>query len=180
MFDIEIAGQMAGWFLHKEGGTMSHLKLMKLLYIAERTSLQENSYPILGDELFSMDNGPMLSFTYDYMKKRETKKNGWSKWVSQIWGGTVSLVKPYNPGDLDLLSKATLEVLEEVWNRYGQMTQKEIVEHTHTFPEWKNPHGSSIKIKYKDLLDALGYGEKSKEIAEELEAQQQASKALLA
>lgn len=181
MFNIEIAGQMAGWFLHKHGGTMSHLKLMKLLYIAERTSIKENSYPILGDYLFSMDKGPMLSVTYDYMKKRETKKNGWSKWVSQIRIGqnTVSLIRPYNPEDLDLLSEATLEILEEVWNEYGQMTQKKIVEHTHTFPEWENPHGSSIKIEYKDLLDALGYGEKSKEIAEELEAQQQASKVLL-
>lgn len=181
MFDIEIAGQMAGWFLHKHGGTMSHLKLMKLLYIAERTSIEENSYPILGDNLFSMDKGPMLSVTYDYMKKGQAEKNGWSKWVSQIRIGqnTVSLIRPYNPEDLDLLSEATLEILEEVWNCYGQMTQKEIVEHTHTFPEWKNPYGSSIKIEYKDLLDVLGYGEKSKEIAEELEAQQQASKALL-
>ncbi len=179
MFDIEIAGQMAGWFLHKEGGTMPHLKLMKLLYIAERTSIKENNYPILGDNLFSMSKGPMLSVTYDYMKKGQAEKNGWSKWVSQIRRKTVSLIKPYNPEDLDLLSDATLEILTEVWNRYGQMTQKEIVEDTHDFPEWEDPHGSSKKIEYKDLLDALGYGEKSKEIAKELEAQQQVSKALL-
>lgn len=179
MFDIEIAGQMAGWFLHKHGGTMSHLKLMKLLYIAERTSIKENSYPILGDDLFSMDNGPMLNLAYDYMKKRETKKNGWSKWVSQIWGGRVSLVRPYNPEDLDLLSDATLEILAKVWSECGHMANREIVNYTHNFPEWEHPYGSSIKIEYKDLLDALGYGEKSKEIAEELEVQQQASKALL-
>ena len=179
MFDIEVAGQMAGWFLHKEGGTMSHLKLMKLLYITERTSIQENSYPILGDDLFSMDNGPMLSLTYNYMKKRETKKNGWSKWVSQLWGGAVSLVRPYNPEDLDLLSNATLEILAKVWNECGHMTREEIVEYTHNFAEWRHPHGSSRKIRYKDLLVALGYGKKSEEIAEELETQQQLSKVFL-
>jgi len=180
MFNIEIAGQMAGWFLHRDGGTMSYIKLMKLLYIAERTSIKENSFPILGDNLFSMDKGPILSATYDYMKKVQAEKNGWSKWVSQKQKSAVSLMRSYNPEDLDLLSKATLEILEEVWNRHGQMTQKEIVEHVHNFPEWKSSSGSFMKIKYKELLNGLGYGEKSKEIAEELEVQQQASKALLA
>lgn len=90
------------------------------------------------------------------------------------------MVRPYNPEDLDLLSDATLEILEKVWSECGHMAKQEIVNYTHNFPEWEHPDGSSIKIEYKDLLDALGYGEKSKEIAEELEAQQQVSKALLA
>ncbi len=84
MFDIEVAGQMAAWFLHKEGGTMPHLKLMKLLYIAERTSIEENNYAILEDNLFSMDKGPVLSVTYDYMKGAGPKENGWNKWVSRM------------------------------------------------------------------------------------------------
>ncbi len=171
---------MAGWFLHKAGGTMSHLKLMKLLYIAERTSVKDNCYhPVLGDDLYSTDNGPILGHTYDYMKKRGTKKNGWSKWVSQIREGTVSLVRPYNPKDLDLLSEATLQVLAKVWSECGHMGSQEVVKYTLDFPECgKHQPRSSEKIKYEDLLYALGYGEKSKEIAEEFESQQYAAKTL--
>ncbi len=179
MFDIEVAGQMAAWFLRKEGKPMSRRKLMKLLYIAERTSIEENNYPILGDALFSMDNGPILSLTYDYMKETGSKDNGWNKWVSGS-PSKLSLKREYDPEDLDLLSGATLEVLEKVWDQCGQMTQRKIVKYTHEFPEWEDPHGSSKKIKYENLLVALGYGEKSKEFAEELEAQQQVNKFLLA
>ena len=143
---------------------MSHLKLMKLLYIAERTSIQENSYPILGDALFSMNKGPMLNLTYDYMKKRESVGDRWSKWVSQIRDNQLSLARRYDPEDLDLLSDAVLEILAGVCNRYGNMGTDELVKHTHDFPEWKYPHGSHKKIEYKDLLIALGYREKSEEV----------------
>jgi len=181
MFGIEIAGQMAAWFLHKQEGPMPHLKLMKLLYIAERTSLQKNGYPVIGDRLVSMDHGPVLSNTYDHMKGMEfaCPDNGWSKWVSPVQEYKVSLAREYNPKDLDFLSEATLEILAEVWDNFGYMDQWEIRDHTHGFPEWQDPSGSSQKITYKELLDALEYGERSAEIAEELEAQQQVRKALL-
>jgi len=180
MFEIEIAGQIAAWFLHKERGPMPHLKLMKLLYIVERTSIQKNGYPILGDKLFSMDHGPVLSITLNYMKGEfVSPDNGWDKWVSPVQDHEVSLAREYNPKDLDFLSEATLEILAEVWDNFGYMDQWEIRDHTHGFPEWQDPSGSSQKITYKELLDALGYGERSAEIAEELEAQQQVRKALL-
>ena len=180
MFEIEIAGQMAAWFLDKEQDPMPHLKLMKLLYIVERTSLQKNGYPVLGDKLFSMDHGPVLSITLDYMKGEfVSPDNGWDKWVSPIQNHEVSLAKKYNPEDLNLLSDATLEILAEVWDKFGHMDQWQIRNYTHDFPEWQDPEGSSQIIAYKELLDALGYGESSAEIAEELEAQQQVRKALL-
>lgn len=182
MFEIEIAGQTAAWFLHKERGRMHHLKLMKLLYIAERTSIQKNGYPVLGDKLCSMDNGPVLSTTLDYMKGESVslpEDNGWNRWVSPVHEYEVSLAREYNPEDLNLLSDATLEILADVWNNFGHMDQWEIRDYTHSFPEWQNPNGSSRIITYKELLDALEYGEISAEIAEELEAQQQVRKALL-
>ena len=182
MSEIEIAGQMAAWFLHKQEETMPHLKLMKLLYIAERASLQKNGYPVIGDRLVSMDHGPVLSNTYDHMKGMEfvSPGNGWNKWVSPVQNYEVSLAKEYNPKDLDFLSEATLEILAEVWKNFGHMDQWEISEYTHSFPEWEDPRGSSQVITYKELLEALGYGEGSAEIAEELEAQQQVRKVLIA
>lgn len=180
MFEIEIAGQMAAWFLHRERVPMPHLKLMKLLYIAERTSIQKNGYPVLGDKLFSMDHGPVLSITLNYMKGEfVSPDNGWDKWVSPVQDHEVSLARRYNPEDLNLLSGATLEILAEVWEDFGHMDQWEIRDCTHNFPEWQDPKGSSRIITYKELLDALGYGEKSAETAEELEAQRQVRKTLL-
>ena len=182
MFEIEIAGQMAAWFLHKHGGTMPHLKLMKLLYLAERTSVEKNGYPILGDNLVSMDYGPVLSITLDYMQgKCGEPGNGWHKWVSRKDGYEVSLVREYGSEDLDLLSDATLEVLEHVLEQCRDMNEWDAVDYTHkNCPEWrKPPSNSSIPITYKQLLCALGYEEgEAARVASELEAQQRINEAL--
>ena len=179
MFEIEIAGQMAAWFLHRQGGRMPHLKLMKLLYLSERTSIAQNNYPILGDRLVSMDHGPVLSTTLDYMQGYVQPHNGWDKWVSPKSGHEVSLARKYRAKDLDMLSEATLGVLETIWQRCGRMDQWEIRDYTHKHcPEWKDPKGSSSPITYKELLDVLGYQEKeSAEMASELEAQRQIAEA---
>ena len=159
---------------------MPHMKLIKLLYIAERTSIQKNGYPILGDDIFSMRYGPVLSVTLNYMKGKFPPDNGWDKWVSSIQEHKVSLARQYCTEDLNLLSDATLKILAEVWEEFSNIDEWEISDYTHqNFPEWQDPGDSSEKITYKKLLDALGYGEKSAKIAEELEAQQQVRKALL-
>lgn len=182
MFNIEIAGQMAAWFLGRtERNSMAHLKLIKLLYLTERTSIQRNGYPVLGDELFSMPHGPILSRTLNYMKSYVPPRNGWDKWISPIKDNEVSLTREYEPEDLDLLSEATLDVLAEVWNRFGRMDQWEVSEHTHrNCGEWQDPHGSSVPITYEEVLLALGYEkEEAVEIAAGLETRREAVKALL-
>ena len=175
MFEIETVGQMAAWFLHRQGGRMPHLKLMKLLYLSERTSIAQNNYPILGDMLVSMDQGPVLGRTLSYMRGDVKPHNGWDKWVFPKSGREVSLARKYRAEDLDMLSEATLEVLETVWQRCGGMDQREIRDYTREHcPEWKDPRGSSFPITYKELLDVLGHEEKeSAEMASELEAQRQ-------
>lgn len=180
MFRIEIAGQMAAWLLCRHGGSMPHLKLMKLLYLTERTCIERYGFPALGDYLVSMPHGPVLSVTLDYMRGAGSPDNGWSKWVSLIQNHTVSLAREYKPEELDLLSEVDVEVLQEVWDRFGNMEEWDIRDYTHNHcPEWKDPQGSSLPITYKYLLDILGYGEKSAEMAAELEAQRQIRTALL-
>lgn len=47
---------------------MGRLRLLKLLYIADREALTERARPITGDSPVAMDNGPVLSNTYDLIK----------------------------------------------------------------------------------------------------------------
>lgn len=181
MFRVETAGQMAAWFLHKQGGRMPHLKLMKLLYLSERTYIQKNSHPFLGDKLVSMDHGPVLSVTLNHMWGYERPGNGWDKWVSPKENHEVSLARLYNEDDLGLMSEAMLKVLEEVWRKFGHMDQWEIRDYTHEHcPEWKDPDGSSNPITYESLLTALGHGRReATEMAREFRTQQEVTKALL-
>ena len=182
MFRIEIAGQMAAWFLRMHNGSMPHLKLMKLLYLTERTCIKRYGFPALGDYLVSMPHGPVLGVTLNYMRGAECSENGWSRWVSpiHIQNHEISPAREYEPEELDLLNEVDVEILQEVWTQFGHMEKRDIRDYTHNHcPEWKDPQGSSLPITYKYLLDVLGHGEKSAEMAAELEAQRQVRKALL-
>lgn len=181
MFRVETAGQMAAWLLDKQGGKMPHLKLMKLLYLAERTYIRKNGHPFLGDKLVSMDHGPVLSVTLNYMQGYKEPGNGWDKWVSPKENHEVSLARQYNEDDLGLMNEAMLEVLEEIWREFGYMDQWKIRDYTHEYcTEWKDPNGSSNPITYENLLVALGHGEReAAKMAREFRTQQEVTKALL-
>ncbi|HTH08426.1 MAG TPA: Panacea domain-containing protein, partial [Acidovorax sp.] len=64
-FNERKAAQAAACLLHKAGGSLSVLKLMKLMYLAERRSLKKYGDTITGDAFVSMPHGPVLSMTYN-------------------------------------------------------------------------------------------------------------------
>lgn len=49
MFNEKRAAQMAAYLLHRHGGKMSVSKLMTLMYLADRKSLELHGEPISGD-----------------------------------------------------------------------------------------------------------------------------------
>ena len=180
MFNIEIAAQMSAWFIDKEGGKMSHLKLMKLLYLVERTYIEKHNQPLLGDDLCSMKEGALLSRTYDFMKGEILPHYSadWDKWVSPRENHEVSLVRKFESEDLDLLSRATIRILEDLWEEHYDKDQWDMVDYIHeNCGEWKEPANrwSSERISYKRLLSkGFGYDKKKAEQeAENLEDQKE-------
>ena len=163
MFKERKVAQMAAFFLlQEEGGIMYVLKLMKLLYLAERETLFRYGIPMCGDRAFSMDHGPVLSTTLDLMNGfvRVEDKNGWDGWISDRSGHRVTLKKEVKPEALDELSPANIETLQSVWDKFGGFDQWELVAYTHdNCSEWQNPHASSIPITYEEIFLALGYSE---------------------
>ncbi len=148
------ATQAAALLLTLRGGKMSHLKLMKLLYIAERESLLNWRRPMLYDRYVSMDNGPVLSHTYNIMRGDEFGPGElWSKFVSAPENYEVHLLD--DPGK-DQLSDAEVELIQSVFERFGRLSRWDIAKKTHGFPEWTDPDGSSIPIEYKDILEGGG------------------------
>ncbi len=63
MIHVDRATAMSTYFLSKGGGRMNDIKLAKLQYLAERTSLLELMSPIVNDEAVSLYHGPCLSST---------------------------------------------------------------------------------------------------------------------
>lgn len=164
--------QMAAFFILKQGGSLSVLKLQKLLYLSDRESMAQHYFPMTMDRMVSMPHGPVLSRTLNLM-------NGSIR--SELWESLISdrdnhLVGLTNPGlsydDLDELSRADLAILKTVWDKFGPMDQWEIRDYTHDHcPEWDDPEDSAKSLPFRSTLLAVGVGlEEAKELDAEIES----------
>lgn len=164
LFDERKAAEAAAFLLFMAGGKLPLIKLVKLLYLAERLSLQRYGEPLTGDRLVAMPNGPVLSMTYDHMNGAlPSREGGWESWIADRAGHEVALrdaSKLRTPEqDLLRLSDSDLEVLSEVWGQFGHWDRWKLVAYTHSdaCPEWEDPDGSSRPIAYEVLFSKLGY-----------------------
>jgi len=164
LFNEKRTAQAAAFLLHRAGGRLPLLKLMKLMYLAERESLRQYGEPITGDKLVSMPHGPVLSMTYDHMNGAlQSVEGGWATWVDDRAGHDLALRDPSMirtpEDDLLELSDGDLAVLQAIWEQFGHMSKFALVEYTHgdACPEWIDPQGSSAPIPLDRLFSALGF-----------------------
>lgn len=156
MFDDRKAGQVAAFFVNAEGGRMSVIKLVKLIYLSDREFMDRCGLPITFDRLVSMPHGPVNSQTYECIQGA-VDRPGWEEWIGDREGHIVTVRKPVSRDALDEVSDAEIETMQAVWQRFGSMGKWEIRDWTHErCAEWRDPDGSSLPIDYADVFRALG------------------------
>jgi uncharacterized phage-associated protein len=133
---------------------MNYMRLLKLLYIAERESIRLTGRPITGDSLAAMKQGPVLSNLLNLMKGSDLRSPEWARFIHRD-EYKVRLIEEPGQGRL---SRFEIETLERVAEENRSRDEWALVEYTHTFPEWiKNNPGDSMKwIPLSDLLEAVG------------------------
>jgi len=153
LFNEAKATQAAARFLRLRGGTMSCIKLVKLLYLADREALIRWGRPITTDCFVSTDDGPVVSRIYDLIRNEPSPNS------VTIWGKFISAPEVYevrllcDPGSSEL-SPAEGQLIDEVFGQYGHKSRWAIVYYTYGLPEWTNPDGAALPIDYRDILRA--------------------------
>lgn len=180
MFSPTRIAQMAAFFAARESRhTINVMKLIKLMYLSDRESLARYDEPITFDYMFSLDEGPILSNALNMIngKLSIASAKAWDHWMSARDGDhNVMGIREFSRENLDYLSDADLEVLEDVWGKFGHMNQWQLSEYTHEHcPEWQYPSGSRIPIDEAELAFHLG---KTKEDAAEIKHGIEASRSL--
>jgi len=170
------ATQAAARLLRLAGGTLNHMKLIKLLYLADRQALVTFGRPITFDWYASMPHGPVLSFTLDKINDSAPPDGAsyWHRFISERRDHEVALL-----GDMprDQLSPAEEQLLDEVWREFGRLNQWELRDYSHTLPEWRDPRGSSLPIEIQDILLGEGFSEDdAREVLETLKAEELAAR----
>jgi uncharacterized phage-associated protein len=143
MFDEAKAAAMTSYFIDALGvDSIDILRLMKLLYLAERESLQEDVALMIGDEFVSMRLGPVLSTTYNCIKG-QVSCAVWNQFFGPRQGNSV--IRKANLPPARLLTKSEIQILERVWKTVGHLSTPALVNYVHdNCPEWvKPPEGKS-------------------------------------
>lgn len=148
---------------------LPYLALMKLLYIAERESFRRRGRPIIGDTYVSMKHGPVLSGVLNLIKAEPDELGEADIWLKHLRKTGYDLELIADPGD-GALTDSEVEILQEVFQKYGHMGKWDLRDYTHTFPEWRNPGESCFTIAPEAILRAIDKTEEQiAEIAERLD-----------
>jgi len=134
---------------------MSYLKLIKLLYLADRAALLRWGRPVTTDRYVSMDKGPVVSQILNLATEDPDpgQPHFWNEHISEPGNYEVAVKK--DPGR-DEISDAEIAILEDVFREHGKKSRWELVKFTHKLPEWKDPQGGSIPIEIRDILRLEG------------------------
>ena len=137
------------------GGSMSYMKLLKLLYMVDRTALLRWGRPVTMDRFVSMRHGPVLSTVYDLITEEAPPNHSvvWAKYISAPQNWEVSLLSADFPADR--LAPAEERLIDEIYTTYGYFRRWDLVQHLHeVLPEWKDPGESSRNIEVREILGA--------------------------
>lgn len=120
MLHLENAKNVARWFVNRadrsSGDVITQLKVQKLVYYTEAWHLAYFDRPILSDEFQAWAHGPVVRSLY-------------LKYKNFSWDGL-----PVEKGALP--SQITQELLEAVYESYGQFSAKKLEAMTHSERPW--------------------------------------------
>jgi uncharacterized phage-associated protein len=166
-FNAKKAVQAAAVLLkHSPGLQMPYLRLLKLLYIAERESLREVMRPVIGGRTVAMRQGPLHSDVYDLIKRQD------DAWVNHIRLDEYNVELISDPGDSELCDYE-VELLSRIAEMYKGVTEWQLVDLTHSFAEWVKSYPdptarTSRPIHLTDILDAIGLQDQKEAIVKEI------------
>jgi uncharacterized phage-associated protein len=150
-FNLQKSIQAMAYLLDRLG-PVDKVKLMKLLYIADRNNFVRHGYPITGSVQKAMEWGPVPSACLSVIDGEYRADPDAVFQVLHVDDSTVSVraVPAFN-----LLDDAERSTLDFVIQSFGATPKWDLVKYTHTFPEYEEAYrgeGTSTPITYEAML----------------------------
>ncbi len=148
-YEANVAGALTEEFARLAGGTIDKLKLMKLMYLLDRTALIEEGYAIIGGTYYAMPRGPVISEFYD-----DLDSGKWENCGIHLEGYNVHCE---GAKLTEYLSEWSKQLAKRIYDQYKSYTGVQLAELLHKqCAEWKDPAGSSHKIAISDIPGCEG------------------------
>lgn len=166
-FDEVKTTQAAARLLSRGGSRMTVRKLVALLYLTDRQALLRWGRPLTFDAYFSLPQGLIPSATLDKINESIAPEDPsyWHTVISERSGQSVELLRSDPPPRAEL-SPADEELLDQIWEEFGDQSGRELCDYSRSLPEWQDPEGSRRPIHVRDILVSEGF---SRDTASEIE-----------
>jgi len=158
-FDHKKATQVLNLFAIKEGGAINKMKVLKLVYLADRYHLRKYGRPITNDVYFALDNGPVASGVRDIVEASEFISDMEREYAARylMKKGRYDVKSKAHP-DENVFSDSDIEAINFAWEKFGSLDQWGLRDLTHKYPEWvKHKHilqlNSRIQMDLSDFFD---------------------------
>ncbi len=150
LYDKDKATQIVLWFLHRHGGMIDKLKLVKLLFYADREHLVRYGRPVVGGPYVAMQHGPVSSRLLDDINQAAGSDD-----LPFAMKGTTIIAKAQV--DENELSESDVEVLEYVDRQFGRYDTFRLRDLTHELEAWKKNYpdpevNTSYPLPYEDFF----------------------------
>lgn len=166
-YNVRKAAQVIAFLVKEQGGDADMIKTVKLAYMSDRRFLELYDQPILNDDLFCLDHGPIDSTTLNYIKGtagNEEDRKTWSKYLTPVDPKTHNF-SANSEIYFDELNGAEEEILKATVEQFKSMKPFELVDWIHeNCREWSNPRGTSTVLSYADVFKALGKNDPDKRV----------------
>jgi uncharacterized phage-associated protein len=158
--DVEKLVQLAAYILKKYNGTLNYTKLIKLLYLADRKSIETINRSMTEDKYVALRNGPVLSDLYNLIKGTYSDKQVQSYWDARFTKNGYDLVALSDripDGKLSRFEKQTIDSMDSIFHDMSYTKMIDFVHDKRNCPEWHDTGDTSEQISEKDILQALGF-----------------------
>lgn len=156
-FNIGKATEAACLFLERGSGQMNIMKLVKLLYLLDRLSLDRRGTPVVGGDYLSMRNGPVTSEVLDLINNGRLYQEADTRWEQCISDRANHEVKLERMPVRENLSDAEVNLLNEIWAEHGRKNHWQLVDWCHAHcTEWTPVANGCAPIAVEQIGMALG------------------------
>jgi len=167
--------QAAAYLLRKEpGGRMNYMRLLKILYLADRESIRVRKEQICGGRVYAMLQGPVISPVLDMIKGSDPESYVWDRFIDRC--GFDVAIRSENPG-VSELSRAELRILDQIAEAHQGQDEWALVKWCHdNLPEYQknDPEIAGLQrklIPLDDMLEAIGSHSSKDEIVSQANAE---------
>lgn len=165
-FQIGKATEVACELLERAGGQINIMKLVKLVYLLDRLSVDRRNMPVVGGDYLSMRNGPVTSELLDLINSGRLYGEADQRWEQCIGDRVDHEIRLEKKPAREYLSDAELKLVDEIWAQHGEKDQWQLRDWCHDHcGEWTPLARGCAPIAVERIGQSLG---KSPELVQKI------------